>query len=227
MDIVNRLFEDKRLTCVLLMTWMSMVLGIFSELGVMDSHFMKLGPGKHSKVMGVELDTWYKWSCIAVFTFVSTSINAFVGDAIMPWIQNTIQDHKTKFLPYSKTMCILITQIWTLYCCIMSVFALFVMLSQVDFLIIRIAADLLVNVYTSIAFMRDKVVDPYRYSEWMKSDSTHHNTHGLPTPQPGNILSSVAVKHQDETEDASHHTPNEDYDEEDRKKSMDTLLRHQ
>ena len=190
---MQRLFDDKRLTSVLLMTWMTMVLAIFSELGIMDSHFMKLGPGAHSKVMGVDLDTWYKWSCIAVFTFLSTAVNAFVGDAIMPWIQNTIQDHKTKFLPYSKLTCIVITQVWTLYCCVMSVFALFVMLSQVDFLLIRICADLLVNFYTSIAFMRGKVVDPERYDAWMRSD-THASEAKPPvhpTPDAGPLPSHV------------------------------------
>eukprot|EP00960_Hanusia_phi_P072126 767707-Hanusia_phi.AAC.1 len=172
------LFEDKRLTCVLLMSWMILVLAIFSELGVMDGNFMKLGPGDHSKVMGVTLDSWYKWSCIAVFTFVSTSINAFVGDAIMPWVQNTIQDYKGRYLPYSKAMCILITQIWTLYCCVMSVFALFVMLSQVDFLLIRICADMLVNMYTSLAFMRDKTVDPQKYYAWTRMESAGGDTLG-------------------------------------------------
>jgi len=193
MDFLQRLFDDKRLTSVLLMTWMTMVLAIFSELGIMDSHFMKLGPGVHSKVMGVDLDTWYKWSCIAVFTFLSTAVNAFVGDAIMPWIQNTVQDHKTKFLPYSKVTCIVITQVWTLYCCVMSVFALFVMLSQVDFLLIRICADLLVNFYTSIAFMRGKTVDPERYDAWMKSDfhASEPKPPSHPTPDMAPLPSHV------------------------------------
>jgi len=197
MELVNRLFNDKRLTSVVLITWMTMVLAIFSELGVMDSHFMKFGPGKHSKVMGVDLDSWYKWGCIAVFTFVSTAINSFVGDAIMPWIQNTVQDHKTRFLPYSKFTCIMITQIWTLYCCVMSVFALFVMLSQVDFLLIRICADLLVNVYTSLAFMKGKTVDPERYDAWMKMDGQIHSCF-INGPDPNvsiPITSHVATSH--------------------------------
>ncbi len=221
--LLHRLFEDKRLTCVLLMTWMVMVLGIFSELGVMDSNFMTLGPGDHSKIMGMEINTWYKWNCVAVFTFISTSINDFVGDAISPWIQNTIQDHKTKFLPYSKFTCIMITQIWSLYCCVMNVFALFVMLSQVDFLLIRICADLIVNVYTCHRFMKGKTVDPERYAAWIKAEGPGHTqAHCFHTPEPGIIISSVAVRQEKEETEEKH--PNENEEPERRGKSMDRLL---
>lgn len=171
---VQQLFDDKRYTSVILITWMAFVWIIFTQVMVMDADFMHFGPGENVKIMGMVLDTWSKWTCIALFTFVSTSINAFVGDAIMPWIQNTIQDHKTRYIPYSKVTCIIITQTWTVYCCVMGVFALFVMLSQFDFMLVRISADLMVNIYTSYAFLRNKVVDRERYEAWLRNE--HHET---------------------------------------------------
>jgi len=168
---IQMIFDDKRYTSVILITWMVLVWCIFTELGLMEANFMHFGPGEHVRVMGVVLDSWYKWWCIALFTFVSTSINAFVGDAIMPWIQNTIQDHKTRYIPYSKVTCIIITQTWTVYCCVMGVFALFVMLSQFDFMLVRISADLMVNIYTSYAFLRNKTVDRERYEAWLRNEN--------------------------------------------------------
>lgn len=165
---VQKFFDDKRYTSVILITWMVLVWCIFTELGLMEANFIHFGPGEHVHVMGLVLDTWYKWGCIVVFTFVSTSINAFVGDAIMPFITNTIQDHKTRYIPYSKVTCIIITQTWTVYCCVMGVFALFVMLSQIDFMLVRIVGDVLVNIYTSYSFMRNKKVDRERYNKWMR-----------------------------------------------------------
>lgn len=168
---IQDLFDDKRYTSVILITWMTFVWVVFTQFLDMNSNFMHFGPGDNVNIMGVTLNNWYKWSCIAVFTFVSTSINAFVGDAIMPWIQNTIQDHKTKYIPYSKFTCIVITQSWTLYCCVMGVFSLFVMLSQIDFMLIRITADLLVNMFTSFAFLRNKVVNRERYEAWLRNEN--------------------------------------------------------
>ena len=172
---IQKLFDDKRYTPVILITWMVFVWIIFTQVMVMEADFMHFGPGENVKVMGMVLDTWSKWSCIAIFTFVSTSINAFVGDAIMPWIQNTIQDHKTRYIPYSKITCIIITQTWTIYCCVMGVFALFVMLSQFDFMLVRISADLMVNIYTSYAFLRNKTVDRERYEAWLRNENNDDN----------------------------------------------------
>ena len=71
---------------------------------------MSLGPSEFTVFMGVTLNTWYKWGLVASFTFINTSVNDFVSDAIGPWILNTITDHKTRFIPYSKPVCLLITQ---------------------------------------------------------------------------------------------------------------------
>jgi hypothetical protein len=113
--------------------------------------------------MGVTLDTWYKWYMVAAFTFINTSINDFMSDAISPWILNTITDHKAKYLPYPKMTCLAISQLWSIYCNIMGVFGLFLAMTQVDFVLIRMIADLTVNVYTNLKFMRNKVTCPERY----------------------------------------------------------------
>ena len=102
---------------------------------------------------------------VAGFTFVNTLINDFMSDALSPWITNTITDHKTRFIPYSKATCLGITQCWAVYCNIMGVVGLFLAMTQIDFVLIRLAADLTVNVYTNLKFMRHKVVCPQRYAE--------------------------------------------------------------
>ena len=88
-----------------------------------------------------------------------------MSDALSPWILNTITDHKTKYIPYSKTMCLLITQCWAIYCNIMGVFGLFLAMTQIDFVLIRMAADLFVNAYTTTKFMRDKTYCPEQYKK--------------------------------------------------------------
>ncbi len=80
------------------------------------------------------------------------------SDALSPWILNTITDHKTRFILYPKWVCLFITQAWSMYCNIMSVFAIFLAMSQIDFVLIRMLADLrvLVNAYTTTKFMHNK-----------------------------------------------------------------------
>lgn len=170
------LFDDKRIMTVFLAIWTLISSVVFLVIMIEDnSPFLSFGPNKRTSLMGVNLDTWTKWLAVALYTFVSTSIAAFSGDALVPWITNTIQDHKTTYIPYSKTTCLVIIQVFTIYAVIMSVMGMFVALTQVDFMLIRIFADMLVNHYTTEWFLRKKIVDKEKYDldnrEFCKFDS--------------------------------------------------------
>ena len=143
---------------------------------LLDTKFMSFGPSTTTIFMGIVLDTWYKWGLVAAFTFVNTSINDFMSDAISPWILNTITDHKSKYLPYSKFICLMISQLWSIYCNVMSVFGLFLAMTQVDFVFIRMSADLFVSVYTNMRFMRNKVVCFQRYQRDLEAVSDKMQT---------------------------------------------------
>jgi hypothetical protein len=103
---------------------------------------------------------------LAVATFTNTCVTDFMSDAIVPWLQNTVQDHKTRYLPYRKSTCYAISQLWGVYCNVMSIFGVALMMSQIDLLFIRLLADLSVNTFTTFKFMRHKLVDRRRYSMW-------------------------------------------------------------
>ena len=163
LSVVDAFFDDKRVITFFLMVWLSIVLLVFKDIGLLDTKFMSLGPSDFTVFMGVTLNTWYKWGLVASFTFINTSVNDFVSDAIGPWILNTITDHKTRFIPYSKPVCLLITQMWSVYCNIMSVFGIFLAMSQIDFVLIRMVADLIVNAYTTTKFMRGKTFCKEQY----------------------------------------------------------------
>ena len=162
---LDALFDDKRVCVCVLMLWMGFVLGLFKEVGVLDGQFMQLGPSVNTKFMGVVMDTWYKWGLVAGFTFINTTVNDFMSDAISPWMLNTLTDHKTRYIPYPKIVCLSISQIWSVYCGVMGVFGLFLAMSQVDFVLIRLAADLSVNSFTCMKFMRNKVYCVEKYKQ--------------------------------------------------------------
>jgi hypothetical protein len=161
--VMDRVFDDKRVAVVVLMLWLTIVMTIFKDIGLLDTSFMQFGPSPTAKFMGVILDTWYKWGMVAVFTLCNTAMNDFMSDAISPWIINTITDHKTRFIPYPKIICLGIAQMWAIYCNLMSVFGMFLAMTQIDFVLIRMLADLSVNTYTNMKFMRGKEYSPDMY----------------------------------------------------------------
>jgi hypothetical protein len=106
-------------------------------------------------------------------SFLSTCVNDFFSDSLSPFFLNTIQDHKTKYLPYSKSTCYVILQLWSTYCCLMSIFSVGLLMSQIDFLLIRLAADLAVNTFTTFKFLRGKEVSPRMYEA--EGNRSHHS----------------------------------------------------
>ena len=199
---MDKIFDDKRIAVCFLMLWLVIVVTVFKDIGLLDTKFMNFGPSASTVFMGMVLDTWYKWSLVAAFTFVNTSINDFMSDAISPWILNTITDHKTKFLPYSKTTCICISQLWSVYCNVMSVFGLFLAMTQVDFVMIRMSADLTVNFYTNMRFMRNKVTCLERYKRDMEAELSKLNPDSEPmVPQSDREIFSIDEEQEDRDKD--------------------------
>jgi len=171
---IDRVFEDKRLAVGLLMVWLCIVAVVFKDIGLLETRFVTFGPSAGTIFMGVTLDTWYKWSLVATFTFINTLVNDFMSDAISPWIVNTITDHKTRYIPYPKGVCLMITQMWAVYCNLMGVLALFIAMTQIDFVLIRMGADLTVNMYTNLKFMHNKVHNASRYHESAFEGPAYH-----------------------------------------------------
>jgi hypothetical protein len=177
---MDMIFDDKRLAVVVLMVWLTIVMTLFKDIGLLDTSFMIFGPSPTAKFMGVVLDSWYKWGMVAGFTLINTSINDFMSDAISPWIINTITDHKSKYIPYPKYVCLLISQLWSIYCNLMSVFGMFLAMTQIDFVLIRMLADITVNSYTNMKFMRTKEHCRAKYYD-IEMQSIPHRTE--PTEQ--------------------------------------------
>jgi hypothetical protein len=161
---LDAIFDDKRVLAMLIAVWTTTICIIFICIMIDDeSPFLSFGPNAQTVLFGFKLDTWTKWACVALYTFVSTCIADFTSDSVGPWITNTIQDHKNMYLPYQKWTCVCIVQTFSMYAIIMGTIHLFVALSQIDFMLMRMFADLLVNYYTTRRFMQFKQVDASKY----------------------------------------------------------------
>ena len=179
---LDAIFDDKRVLAMLIAGWTFTICIIFICIMVDDdSPFLSFGPNPQTVLFGFKLDTWTKWGCVAMYTFVSTCIADFTSDSVGPWITNTIQDHKNAYLPYEKWTCVCIVQTFSMYAIIMGTIHLFVALSQIDFMLMRMFADLIVNYYTTRRFMQFKHVDAHKYAmhlDMMKGYDTVLITHG-------------------------------------------------
>jgi hypothetical protein len=176
LDVV---FDDKRISIGVLICWLVIVLFAFKSIGLFTTDFMRFGPSETTKIMTLTINSWHEWWMVACASFLSTCMNDFFSDALSPFFINTIQDHKTRYLPYSKTTCYIILQLWSTYCCLMSIFSIGLLMSQIDFLLIRLLADLIVNSFTTFKFLKHKEFNRRLYY-------THQNDAGAHAPSVNN-----------------------------------------
>lgn len=211
-QLVRLLFEDKRYTMLVLVTWLLFSCAIFHSLGAFHISFMSVGPSETCLFMGMPINTWGKWSCLAIFSFVNTTVNEFLSTALAPWLQNTIQDHKCVFLPYSKSVCVGISLAFTFYEHVMGMFGIFLFFSQVDFLFIRCVADLMVSTGTTYWFMANKTVDRVMYTNVVQygHDTPHHFPLGHNTQKCQDDTTGTNISETSPTEMIVHQTPPHD-----------------
>ena len=124
---------------------------VFSYIMIKDnSNFLKIGPNDVNELFGVKMNTWFKWWVTAIYTFVSPAIADFASDSLCPFFSNVVEDHKTRLSTFhTKLMCLMIVKSFTIYGVTMSVIGMFVALTQVVFMFIHVAADLVVNAHTT------------------------------------------------------------------------------
>ena len=91
MRLIKVLFHDKRWTVALLLLWMVTVCTIFYWLGAFHMGYMHVGPSEATVFMGLKIDSWQKWSALAIFSFFNTGINEFISNALDPWFVNSLQ----------------------------------------------------------------------------------------------------------------------------------------
>ena len=157
-SLLSSLFTDKRLTAVILLIWLSIVLVVFSCLGVLQSHFFRFGPSPSLHFMTIPIDTMEEWLLLALYCCVDTLVKSFGHDSIVPWLTHTISDPKCKTLPYRRTVCLLIMEVDFCYVHISSMFKFFLSLAQVDFVLINALSDMAMKILSYSSFMHDKTV---------------------------------------------------------------------
>lgn len=167
---IDNAFDDKRITIACISVWFVVCAVGFTWLGIFGSEYMRVGPSSTLTYMGMLIDTMPRYMFVVGFVVISTAINDFASDAISPWIQNTVMDHKSRTIPYSKFTILFIAQTWSLYCGVMSVASIALVFAQFDLIMIRLVVDLFVNQYTIRRFLLKKSHDPFRYHNEFAED---------------------------------------------------------
>lgn len=58
------------------------VCSIFYVLGVFHMPYMHVGPGEKTKFMGLKIDSWGKWTALAIFSFFNIEYRGLISTCL-------------------------------------------------------------------------------------------------------------------------------------------------
>jgi hypothetical protein len=217
-SVLNHVFDDQRLMVASIWVWLVVVLVIFSQMGLFQSDFVRFGPSPTTIYVGITLDTWQKWSAVAIFSAVSSFMNDMANESLEPFFLCVIRDVKGRYVPFSKLTCVVLTQAWTMYASVMSLFALYTYFSQVDFVLIKLLVGLMVNMYSTMRYLRNKKHEPKKFAQYFQQhdvetgdgESVAESGYGESVDAKSANLSGINYERGDETENTAciMHKPN-------------------
>ena len=186
--IPSFMFNDKRFTAFALLVWLVMIIIIFFSLGVLHSSFFRFGPSPSLHFMTIAIDTMEEWTMLAVYCCVDTLIKTFGHDSIVPWLTHTLSDPKCRTLPYRRSVCLAVMEVYFAYVHISGMFKFFLSLTQFDFVLINMLADMSMKIYSYSSYMESKAYIPPSVSS---SDPDSQALMMLPTNESERVVNVV------------------------------------
>ncbi len=120
--------------------------------------FYKFGPSDGLIIMGIIINTPFKYFLIVLLSFINSSVRAISHNYINPWIINNIQDEKTNKSKLNKTVVYQISIINTIYTWIDWLLYMNILLAQIDMLLYEIISDIIVGCLFNRYYMKTKTI---------------------------------------------------------------------
>ncbi len=137
--------------------WMITTLVILFSLGFISSEFVNFGPNDRLLFLGIKIDTWGKWLCVCIYTFINQIVTTYGLETISPWMINNVQNREQKIITIGKTQTLFYINIWYTYMWMSRIFGIQVFLSQLDIMCLVLITDLLCTNYVTKKYLDEKI----------------------------------------------------------------------
>ncbi|KAJ4461134.1 hypothetical protein PAPYR_2592 [Paratrimastix pyriformis] len=153
---VGELLMDVRVAISVSTIWVLGSFCFFSAIGFLKSHFFHFGPSDVCQFAGIPIDTWPKWVGLLFYCFIWQAVCAYANATIYPWMLSHVQNTTVFTLPFPKWACQLVVNGYWLFGWLSGLLSVFLVLTQFDFMLIHLAAQLVVSTITTANYMHPK-----------------------------------------------------------------------
>jgi hypothetical protein len=137
--------------------------------------------------LGAPINTWSRWSALAVLRSLITLTQVAISTIIAPWITTSIQAEESKYLPEPRWKCISIVLLFYLGGNINGLFSLFLIFTQADINVIEIVCEIItvafwtmpkwINRKTYVSVEDRKSINGDDDQEFEMNDESEHDAH--------------------------------------------------
>jgi hypothetical protein len=147
--------KDPRLCMALMLTWGAFFLFMIYYFNN-NKIDIKYGPYEGRTFLSIEIDSWGVWSFFAIIIMIDKFVNSISVDIIGSWLSNVVFDHKTEYLPYPTCICQTISSVYSFYFNLRYLITLQLLITQFDYSILRILADVIATYYSTSLHLKTK-----------------------------------------------------------------------
>lgn len=122
--------------------------------------FYKFGPHDNFIILGIKINTTWKYTGIVVYSFINSLFRAVFHNVLAPWMINNVQDeHKSK-MGLKHVTAYEVCSVHVIYNWVDWLLYMNILLAQIDMMIIEIVADLLMTCATTYYYLRPPNLKP-------------------------------------------------------------------
>ena len=126
---------------------------LVKKQNLIGTDIYRLGPNSDLYILGFCIDSYEKYSLVAVFCFVNSGIRTMNNEILRPWITNQVQDISKPVeisnIDAYEISCVSCIYIWFDFFMYMQI-----LLTQIDMMFIEVGTDLIMTVILTTFYLR-------------------------------------------------------------------------
>ena len=121
-----------------------------------DVFSFNIGPSEDRYFMAIHINSWFKWVLFALLIMVDKFINSISVDIIGNYINNNLHNENVRYLLYNRFNTFFIADLYSFYFNIRYIITLKLLISQIDYAILRAFTDVIATHYSISLHIKNK-----------------------------------------------------------------------
>lgn len=134
-------FGDPRVAAVFVALWCVTLVAIMATIGTFSTPFFHFGPARALKLFDYAIDSWSRWSAVAVYIVVNQALQTYGLETISPWMLNQVENRSVQEITETRAQTLNVVVVWYFWLWLSRIISIQLLLSQIDFLLLILVVD--------------------------------------------------------------------------------------